>query len=95
MARQIFIVDAHIIDANGAFHYLSDEYPKTFDSKNYSNDTKKTKKRAAGDMAEAWGAMCKRDDRQMQVVTLTTVDGFQLDAKVDGGFPEDQPEEES
>ena len=92
MPRQIYIVDAHIIDANGAFHYLTDEYPKRFDSNNYGNDIKKARKRAEGDMADAWGAMCKRDDRQMQVVTLTTVDGFSLETRVDGGFPADQQE---
>lgn len=86
MARQIYIVDAHIVDANGAFNYIS-EYPKRFDSNSYSGDVDKTKKRAIGDAAEAWGAMCKRDDRQMQVVTVTTADGFQvIDPYVDGGF---------
>lgn len=93
MAREIFIVDAHIVDANGAFHFM-DGYPKTFDSRNYQDDIDKTRCRAEGDMSETWGAMCKRDDRMIQTVTLSLVDGYQLDRKTMGGFPDDsQPEE--
>lgn len=86
MARQIFIVDAHIVDATGAFNYITD-YPKKFDSNNYSNDVEKARRRAEGDMAEAWSNMCKVDTRQISTVTLTTVDGFQLDKKSYGQFP--------
>ena len=86
MARQIFIVNANIVDANGAFHVL-DGYPVTYDSKNYNNDVEKAQKRAEGAFSECWGAMCKRDDRIMQTVTLTTADGFQLDKKSMGSFP--------
>ena len=92
MARQIFIVTAQIVDANGAFANISG-YPKTFDSNNYSNDIDKAQRRAEGDMSEAWGAMCKRDDRMIQTVTLSTVDGFQLERKSSGGFPADTPAE--
>lgn len=87
MARQIFIVDAHIVDANGTFNYV-DGYPKRFDSNSYQNDIEKTKRRAEGDMSEAWGAMCKVDTRQIQTVTLTTVDGFMLEKKSTGAFAE-------
>ena len=101
MARQIFIVDAAILDANGTYNHLTG-YPKTFDSKNYQGDIDKAKKRAEGDMSEAWGAMCKRDDRLMQAVTLATADGFQIDRKSMGQVvevtpapaPEPEPEEE-
>ena len=51
MARQIFIVNAQIVDANGAYHIL-DGYPKTFDSNNYQNDVDKAQKRADGDASE-------------------------------------------
>ena len=90
MARQIFIVDAHIVDANGTFHYI-DGYPKTFDSNGYGQDIDKTKRRAEGDMSEAWGAMCKVDTRMIQTVSLSTVDGFQLERKTMGAFPGDPP----
>ena len=93
MARQIFIVDAHIVDANGTFTYL-EGYPKTFDSKNYSGDAEKAQKRAEGDMSEQWGKMCKVDTRQIQTVTLSTVDGFLIERKTMGKFqadPEPEP----
>ena len=88
MARQIFIVEAYIVDSTGAFNYLQD-YPKKFDSQYYQGDVDKTQKRAEGDASEAWGAMCKRDDRMIQTVELKTVDGFQLWKKSMGGFPAD------
>lgn len=94
MARQIFIVDAHIVDANGTFNNIQG-YPKTFDSRNYQGDVDKAQRRAEGDMSEAWGAMCKIDTRQIQTVTLTTADGFQLDRKTTGTFPaEPEPNQE-
>ena len=85
MARNIFIVSAHIVDSNGTFNYLSG-YPKTFDSKNYSDDIDKARKRAEGDMSDVWGAMCKRDDRQIQVVTMSDVYGNQYAKRSDGDF---------
>lgn len=93
MARQIFIVEAFIVDSTGAFHYISG-YPKTFDSNGYSGDIDKTQRRAEGDASEAWGAMCKVDTRQIQTVTLSTIDGFQLWRKTMGAFPEPEPEPE-
>lgn len=87
MARQIFNVDAWIVDANGTFNRLSG-YPKKFDSNNYDNDPEKAQRRAEGDLSETWGAMCKRDDRWIQTVTLTDAFGFQLDCKTNGHFHE-------
>ena len=87
MARQIFIVDAMIVDANGTFN-RPEGYPKKFDSKNYGDDVEKAQRRAEGDMSEAWGAMCKVDSRWIQTVTLSTVDGFQLERKNMGYFHE-------
>lgn len=89
MARNIFIVNAQIVDANGAFNTLSG-YPKNFDSNSYSGDVDKAKKRAEGEFSECWGAMCKRDDRQIQVVTLSDVYGNQLDKKSMGDFPAEE-----
>ena len=90
MARQIFVVDAHIVDANGVFH-IQDGYPKTFDSNNYQNDIDKTKRRAEGDMSTKWGEMCKVDTRMIQTVRLSTVDGFVLETRTMGSFPGDPP----
>ena len=91
MTRQIFIVNAYIVDANGTFSQLSD-YPKTFDSKNYGDDIDKAQRRADGDASETWGAMCKRDDRKMQTVILGTVDGFQIYKKSMGTLNEVEPQ---
>ena len=87
MERQIFEVYAKVVDANGTYNTLSG-YPKVFDSKNYDNDIDKTRKRAEGELSETWGAMCKRDDRQLQTVILMTADGFVLDRKFDGKIAE-------
>ena len=87
--RNIFIVDAHIVDSNGAFHYI-DGYPKTFDSNSYQGDVVKAQKRAEGDLAEQWGAMCKRDDRKIQAVVLTDVFGNVYERKSMGKFQEEQ-----
>lgn len=90
MARQIFIVDAHIVDANGTFNYISG-YPKKFDSRGYHDDIEITRRRAEGDMSAAWSDMCKVDSRQIQTVTLTTVDGFMLERRSYGDFVEPEP----
>ena len=90
--RNIFIVSAFIVDANGTFSYLSG-YPKTFDSKNYSDNVDIAKKRAEGDMSEQWGSMCKRDDRLIQTVTLEDVFGNMLEKKSMGNFPTVEPEQ--
>jgi len=94
MPRQIFIVDAHIVDQNGTFNYISG-YPKKFDSKSYGDDIDKAQIRAEGDMSDAWADMCKVDTRQISTVTLSTVDVFQLEVKTRGTFPADpEPEPE-
>ena len=88
--REIFEVVAKVVDANGTFNPLTG-YPKTFDSRNYQDDINKAQRRAEGEFAECWGAMCKRDDRQIQTVTLGTADGFQLDRRSYGAFAEPEP----
>lgn len=92
MARQIFRVDAYIVDANGTYNNISG-YPKTFDSRNYGADIEKARRRAEGDMCEAWGVMCKIDTRMLQTVTLSTVDGFQLERRTMGGLDTEEQAE--
>lgn len=97
MQRQIFIVSAFIVDANGTFSNLPN-YPKTFDSKNHGNDIDKARLRAIGDASECFGTMCKRDDRQLQTVMVMTADGFLIEKKSIGKIaelpdPEPDPEE--
>lgn len=92
MARQIFKVDAFIVDANGTYNMLSG-YPKIFDSRSYGDNIEKAQRRAEGDMCEAWGTMCKVDTRQIQTVVLSSIDGFQIERRTMGLFPEEQPEQ--
>ena len=87
MQRQIFIVSACIVDANGTYNTLSG-YPKVFDSRSYDNDIDKTLRRATGEFSECYGAMCKRDDRQLQTVILMSADGFVIDRKSIGEIAE-------
>lgn len=93
MQRQIFVVNAQIVDANGTYNTLSG-YPKIFDSRSYDGDIGKTQRRAEGDFSECYGAMCKRDDRQLQSVILMTADGFLLDHKSIGRIA-DMPDPEA
>ena len=92
MARQIYIVNAYIVDANGTFNFL-EGYPKKFDSKNYQDDIDKARRRAEGDASEVWGAMCKQDTRQIQTVIMYDVNGVQLSSMSNGDFAEETPAE--
>lgn len=97
MKREIYIVEANIVDANGTYNNISG-YPKLFDSHAYNDDVEKARRRAEGDMSEAYGAMCKRDDRQLQTVLLRTADGAVLDRRFIGkiaDLPDPEPEQEN
>ena len=92
MIRQIYIVNASVVDANGAWSTV-EGYPKTFDSKSYiknhgENAVNIARKRAEGEAADAWSAMCKIDTRQIQLVTVTTADGFEVLKYEDGKLAE-------
>ena len=98
MKREIYEVYAKVVDANGAYNTLSG-YPKVFDSKLYNNDLNKTLLRAQGEYHDTIGAMCKRDDRQLQTVLLLRSDGLVIDYMPIGKLadlpdPEPEPEEE-
>lgn len=97
--RNVFTVNAWIIDSNGTKNTLSG-YPKDFDSKNYVDDdhplpdgnVEKAQRRAEGDFSDVWGAMCKRDDRMIQTVIITDIYGLNYGIKSYGTFPEPEPE---
>ena len=88
MQRVIYEVYAKVVDANGAYNTLTG-YPKVFDSRHYDNDTAKTLRRAIGEFSDTYGAMCKRDDRNLQMVILLTADGRVVDVKHIGAVPPD------
>lgn len=90
MKRQIFVVNATVVDANGTFNTLSG-YPKTYDSRSYDNDIDKTRLRAGGGFAEARAAMSKVDTRQLQTVTLELADGFQIERWTHGAIADVEP----
>ena len=92
MARNIFTVNAWILDANGTYNTLTG-YPKNFDSRTYDGDTEKALKRAMGDFSEVYGAYCKRDDRLMQTVVIYQANGQLIDRKCIGTTLEPAPVE--
>ena len=92
MKRQIFEVYAKVVDANGTYNTLTN-YPKVFDSRSYDNDIDKTLLRARGEFHETFGAMCKRDDRQLQTVILMSADGFVIERESIGAVA-DLPDSE-
>lgn len=88
MQREIYKVDAYIVDANGTYNALTG-YPKIFDSHNYDDDTDKAFKRAEGEWHDCCGALCKRDDRQLQVAMMIRVsDGLTMFANKYGAIAE-------
>ena len=93
MARQIFMVYANIVDANGN-RSIPEGYPKAFDSKFYNDDVDRTQRKADGDASAMWSSMCNSDSgRKLQSVALETIDGFQIYKKCLGTLAEPEPEE--
>lgn len=77
MNRQIYIVYAHIVDATGKLTIL-DGYPKSYDSQHYNNDVDKTQNKALADAHGLLAEMYTKDTRQLQLVKVETVDGFEV-----------------
>ena len=97
MKREIYEVYAKVVDSNGSYNILTG-YPKIFDSRNYNNDVEKAKNRAYGEWHECIGAMCKRDDRQLQFAMIIRArDGVQIELAKLGDIadlPDPEPEPE-
>lgn len=97
MERLICEVYAKVVDANGTYNTLSG-YPKVFDSKFYDNDLEKTLRRAKAEYHETYGAMLKRDDRQVQTIFLMNTEGWIYESNTVGKLaelPDPEPETES
>lgn len=98
MKREIYEVQAKIVDANGTYNSLSG-YPKLYDSRSYDNDLDKTLQRARGGWHEALEAMAKIDTRQVQFAYIVRVsDGLQIEKEQIGALaelpdPDPEPEE--
>ena len=96
MKREIYEVQAKIVDANGTYNSLPD-FPKTYDSRSYGNDLEKTLQRARGGWHEALEAMSKVDTRQVQFAYIVRVsDGLQIEKEMIGELaelPDPEPEE--
>lgn len=93
MEQEIFVVYAHIVDANGTFNVLTG-YPKAFKSVNYDNDIEKTRQRALGEWHDVMGAFGKRDDRQIQCAFVIQMsNGANISGGQYGKLPE-LPEQE-
>lgn len=88
MEREIYEVRAAIVDANGAYAQLSG-YPKTFDSRNYSNNIETARRRAYAELSDVKSAFLKRDDRQVQIAQITRLsDGLTMESFFDGHLAE-------
>lgn len=99
MKRQIFEVDKRIIGMTGNNYYVPvpSGYPKVFDSHAaaYNDDIDAALLAATGAFAAAWSEICTTKNCDMQVVILSTADGFVIDKKVVGAIPElSEPDEE-
>lgn len=98
MKRQIFEVHKKVLGASvGGYVPEASGYPKVFDSHAaaYADDIDAALLAATAAFATAWNEICTTaKNRDMQVVILTTADGFILDKKVVGEIP-DLPDEES
>ena len=97
MKRQIFEVDKRIIGMTGNNYYVPvpSGYPKIFDSHAaaYNDDIDAALLAATGAFAAAWSEICTTKNCDMQVVILSTADGFVIDKKVVGQIPELSEEE--
>ena len=98
MKRQIFEVHKKVLGASvGGYVPEASGYPKVFDSHAtaYADNIDTALLAATAAFATAWSDICTAAaNRDMQVVILTTADGFILDKKVVGEIP-DLPDEES
>ena len=94
MVRNIFEVDAMVVDANGTYNHMSG-YPKRFDSNSYDGDLEGTMKRAKAEYYNTLGGMYgNQAGRQIQTVTLSNVYGVQILRDTIGQFQDLEPEPE-
>lgn len=93
MARNIFIVNATQVNAQGQYSKVTG-FPKNFDSDSYEGDVNKALRRAKAAYFDQLSKNYAVDDRPMQTVTLEQADGRVILRESEGGFPVIEPEEE-
>ena len=94
MMREIYEVNARIVDANGTYNVL-DGYPKLFDSKGYDNNPTKALRRAESAFHEVLTAMYKIDTRQLQTASILRINGNEIIKKEVIGRIADLPDPEN
>lgn len=93
--RNIFIVNATIVDSNGTYSTVSG-FPKRFDSESYvtsENPTETALRRAKAAYHTQLGLNYAVDGRMMQTVTLSQADGRIIMRESEGSFPAPVTEE--
>lgn len=92
--RNIFIVNATVLDSNGNFSTVSG-FPKRFDSESYSGNVDTALRRAKAAYHAQLAANYGVDNRLMQTVTLELANGQTMLRESEGAFPPDpEPEPE-
>ena len=96
--REIYQVNAYIVDANGTFNHL-DGYPKQFDSKQNNNDVEETRRKALSDYYATLSTMARRSDRQLQRANVMRIKTGACEEQCAFGaladLPDPEPEEET
>lgn len=90
MKRAIYVVNAMVVDASGAFNNVGG-YPATFDSHTLNDDVDKAEARAYASFFSACsaGETAKSNGRPLTVVTLTNVNnGMLTESRRIGEMPE-------
>ena len=99
MKREIYEVNAKVVDASGGYNNLTG-YPQSFDSHQNGDDCDKAmnKAHAAYNSAASAGYTAASSGRPLTIVTLTRIsDGRQLEKACIGkmpGLPDPEPEPE-
>ena len=99
MKREIYFVNAKVVDASGAYNDIPG-YPISFDSHQNNDDIDKAEAKAYASYHSACSAgnTAKASGRPLTIVTLTRVsDGMQIESTAIGKMPEwpdPQPEPE-
>lgn len=91
MARNIFIVDSYLVTGTGVFSHFQG-FPKSYDSQSYDGDVDTALRRATSAFADQWALFgtSEADDRQIQMVTLTDITGFQIAKQVVGQLVQEE-----